>query len=109
MHKRWETASGVDIILDITAGVPHVFQSFAGCPPDEADQALDRGALFISQHIPPARRPRRPGPTDRRFRGPSPNQPQPHDQLRTPSVIDHGALDHVPQPGRGGTGSGAPR
>ena len=37
---------------DITAGVPHVFQSFAGGPLDEADQALDRAALFISQHIP---------------------------------------------------------
>ncbi|MGH3070068.1 MAG: alpha/beta hydrolase [Streptosporangiaceae bacterium] len=46
------TAAGVDNILDITAGVPHVFQSFAGGPLDEADQALDRAALFISQHIP---------------------------------------------------------
>jgi hypothetical protein len=40
------------VILDITADVPHVFQSFAGGPLDEADQALDRAALFISQHIP---------------------------------------------------------
>lgn len=32
--------------------MPHVFQSFAGGPLDEADQALDRAALFISQHIP---------------------------------------------------------
>jgi len=47
------TAAGVDVILDITADVPHVFQSFAGGPLDEADQALDRAALFISQHIPP--------------------------------------------------------
>jgi acetyl esterase/lipase len=46
------TAAGVDVILDITACVPHVFQSFAGGPLDEADQALDRAALFISQHIP---------------------------------------------------------
>lgn len=46
------TAAGVDVILDITAGVPHVFQSFAGGPLDEADQALDRAALLISQHIP---------------------------------------------------------
>lgn len=46
------TAAGVDIILDITAEVPHVFQSFAGGPLDEADQALDRAALFINQHIP---------------------------------------------------------
>jgi len=46
------TAAGVDVILDITADVPHVFQSFAGGPLGEADQALDRAALFISQHIP---------------------------------------------------------
>ena len=46
------TAARVDVILDITADVPHVFQSFAGGPLDEADQALDRAALFISQHIP---------------------------------------------------------
>jgi acetyl esterase/lipase len=44
-------AAGVDVILDITADVPHVFQSFAGGPLDEADQALDRAALFISYHI----------------------------------------------------------
>jgi epsilon-lactone hydrolase len=46
----------VDVILDVTAGVPHVFQSFAGGLLDEADQALDRAALFIHQHLaPPAR------------------------------------------------------
>jgi len=44
------TAAGVDVILDITADVPHVFQSFAGVL-DEADQALDRAALFISQQL----------------------------------------------------------
>jgi monoterpene epsilon-lactone hydrolase len=43
-------AVGVDVILDITAGVPHVFQSFAGIL-DEADQALDRAALFLTQRI----------------------------------------------------------
>jgi monoterpene epsilon-lactone hydrolase len=43
-------AAGVDVILDITADVPHVFQSFAGVL-DEADEALDRAALFLSQHI----------------------------------------------------------
>ena len=37
--------AGVDVILDVTAGVPHVFQSFAGFL-DEADQALDRAALL---------------------------------------------------------------
>lgn len=44
-------AAGVDVILDITADVPHVFQSFAGGVLDEADQALDRAALFINQHL----------------------------------------------------------
>ncbi|WP_269858181.1 alpha/beta hydrolase [Streptomyces sp. RPT161] len=43
-------AAGVDVILDVTADVPHVFQAFAGVL-DEADQALDRAALFIAQHI----------------------------------------------------------
>lgn len=43
-------AAGVDVILDITADVPHVFQSFTGVL-DEADQALDRAALFLTQHI----------------------------------------------------------
>jgi acetyl esterase/lipase len=40
----------VDVILDVTAGVPHVFQSFAGVL-DEADQALDRAALFLAQQL----------------------------------------------------------
>jgi epsilon-lactone hydrolase len=40
----------VDVILDITAGVPHVFQAFA-VRLDESDQALDRAALFITQHL----------------------------------------------------------
>jgi acetyl esterase/lipase len=43
-------AAGVDVILDITADVPHVFQAFAGAL-DEADQALDRAALFLTQHV----------------------------------------------------------
>jgi len=42
--------AGVDVILDITADVPHVFQAFAGVL-DEADEALDRAALFLTQHI----------------------------------------------------------
>jgi epsilon-lactone hydrolase len=41
----------VDVILDITANVPHVFQSFTGVL-DEAGEALDRAALFLRQHIP---------------------------------------------------------
>ena len=36
--------------LDITAGAPHVFQAFVGTL-DEADQALDRAALFLTQHL----------------------------------------------------------
>jgi acetyl esterase/lipase len=43
-------AAAVDVILDITADVPHVFQAFAGVL-DEADQALDRAALFLTQHV----------------------------------------------------------
>ena len=42
--------AGVDVILDVTADVPHVFQAFAGVL-DEADQALDRAALFLTQHL----------------------------------------------------------
>lgn len=44
------SAAGVDVILDITADVPHVFQTFTGIL-DEADQALDRAALFLKQHL----------------------------------------------------------
>jgi len=40
----------VDVVLDVTAGVPHVFQSFIG-QLDEADAALERAALFIRQHL----------------------------------------------------------
>ncbi|WP_433944758.1 alpha/beta hydrolase [Paenibacillus sp. SN-8-1] len=43
-------AAGVDVILDVTADVPHVFQAFTDII-DEADQALDRAALFITQHL----------------------------------------------------------
>lgn len=42
--------AGVDVVLDITADVPHVFQAFVGTL-DEAGQALDRAALFITQHL----------------------------------------------------------
>jgi epsilon-lactone hydrolase len=40
----------VDVILDITARVPHVFQSFTGVL-DEAGEALDRAALFLRQRV----------------------------------------------------------
>ncbi|UOZ05490.1 alpha/beta hydrolase [Amycolatopsis sp. WQ 127309] len=40
----------VDVVLDITAKVPHVFQSFTGLL-DEAGEALDRAALFLRQRV----------------------------------------------------------
>jgi epsilon-lactone hydrolase len=40
----------VDVVLDITAKVPHVFQSFVGVI-DEAGEALDRAALFLRQRV----------------------------------------------------------
>ena len=43
-------AAGVDVILDVTAGVPHVFQAFVGLL-EEADQALDRASLFLIQRL----------------------------------------------------------
>ncbi|EMD28142.1 alpha/beta hydrolase [Amycolatopsis azurea] len=43
--------AGVDVILDVTADAPHVFQAFAGGALDEADHALDRAALFLTQHL----------------------------------------------------------
>jgi monoterpene epsilon-lactone hydrolase len=49
MAKRARDA-GVDVILDVTAGVPHVFQTYTGVL-DEADLAIDRAALFLTQHI----------------------------------------------------------
>jgi epsilon-lactone hydrolase len=49
-RRAWK--AGVDVVLDVTADVPHVFQSFTGVL-EEADQALDRAALFITQHLEP--------------------------------------------------------
>ncbi|MFF4487003.1 alpha/beta hydrolase [Streptomyces sp. NPDC001544] len=43
-------AAGVDAVLDVTADVPHVFQAFAGVL-EEADEALDRAALFLGQRV----------------------------------------------------------
>ena len=40
----------VDVILDIVSGVPHVFPSMVGAL-DEAEEALDRAALFIRQRV----------------------------------------------------------
>jgi epsilon-lactone hydrolase len=42
--------AGVDVILDVTANAPHVFQLFAGSL-DEADRALDRAAHFLHQNL----------------------------------------------------------
>jgi monoterpene epsilon-lactone hydrolase len=44
------TTAGVDVILDVTANVPHVFQGFVGVL-DEAGEALDRVALFLTQRL----------------------------------------------------------
>ncbi|GAA3630098.1 alpha/beta hydrolase [Kineosporia mesophila] len=43
-------AAGVDVVLDVVAGVPHVFQAFTDVL-DEAGAALDRAALFLTQHL----------------------------------------------------------
>ncbi|MFD7905479.1 alpha/beta hydrolase [Kitasatospora sp. NPDC059747] len=43
-------AAGVDVVLDVTADAPHVFQAFAGVL-DEADEALDRAAFFLTQRL----------------------------------------------------------
>jgi monoterpene epsilon-lactone hydrolase len=47
--------AGVDVVLDVTADVPHVFQAYAGVL-DEADEALDRAALFLTQRLAAGRR-----------------------------------------------------
>ncbi|HXD62865.1 MAG TPA: alpha/beta hydrolase [Lacisediminihabitans sp.] len=43
-------ADDVAVVLDITPGVPHVFQAFAAIL-DEAGAALDRAARFIGDHV----------------------------------------------------------
>jgi acetyl esterase/lipase len=40
----------VDVTLEVVAGVPHVFQEFAGLL-DEADAALDRVAAFLTGRV----------------------------------------------------------
>ncbi len=50
---RWARRArdaGVDVILDVTADAPHVFQTYAGVL-DEADRALERAALFLTQQL----------------------------------------------------------
>lgn len=43
-------AAEVDVILDVVAEVPHVFPALVGVI-DEAEQAVDRAALFIAQRL----------------------------------------------------------
>ena len=43
-------ADDVAVTLDVTPGVPHVFQAFAGIL-DEGDAALDRVARFVADHL----------------------------------------------------------
>jgi epsilon-lactone hydrolase len=43
-------AAGVDVQLDVTGDVPHVFQLNAG-ELDEADRALDRAGRFLLEHL----------------------------------------------------------
>lgn len=40
----------VPVVLDITPGVPHVFQAFAGLL-DEGESALERAGRFITDHL----------------------------------------------------------
>ena len=47
-------AAGVDVVLDVTADVPHVFQ-LAAATLDEASDALDRAAAFITARTGAAR------------------------------------------------------
>jgi acetyl esterase/lipase len=47
-RRAW--LAGVDVILDVTADLPHVFQAFTGML-DEADEALDRAAQFLTQRL----------------------------------------------------------
>jgi acetyl esterase/lipase len=46
-------ADDVAVTLDITPGVPHVFQAFAGIL-EEGNAALDRAARFVADHLPVA-------------------------------------------------------
>ena len=47
-------AADVDVTLDVTPGVPHVFQAFAGVL-DEGAAALDRAGAFVRAHLSTAR------------------------------------------------------
>jgi acetyl esterase/lipase len=47
---RQAATADVEVTLDITAGVPHVFQTFYPIL-DEAAAALDRAGQFLSAHL----------------------------------------------------------
>ena len=47
---RQAATADVDVTLDITAGVPHVFQTFYPMI-DEATAALDRAGQLLSAHL----------------------------------------------------------
>jgi len=52
-------AADVDVTLDVVAGVPHVFQNFAGML-DDADDALDRAGQFLDARLAADSRPSSP-------------------------------------------------
>jgi acetyl esterase/lipase len=52
---RAAATADVDVTLDITAGVPHVFQAYSPML-DEAAEALDRAGALLSEHLGDAER-----------------------------------------------------
>jgi monoterpene epsilon-lactone hydrolase len=48
-------SANVEVILDITPGVPHVFQAYSAIL-DEAAAALDRAGQLLSAHLAVAER-----------------------------------------------------
>lgn len=87
-------AHGVDVTLEVTPDVPHVFQSFAGIL-EEGDAALASAARFLRAHLDEAH----PGPRMPILHTPAPDpSPLPDDDpARSLSVGDPGddALPHI--------------
>src|SRR4029077_11978423 len=52
---RQAAIADVEVVLDITPGVPHVFQTFSPIL-DEGAAALDRAGQFLSEHLATAER-----------------------------------------------------
>ncbi|MDT3444509.1 MULTISPECIES: alpha/beta hydrolase [unclassified Pseudofrankia] len=51
LRLAWQAAiHDVPVTLDVTPGVPHVFQAYAGLL-DEAGEALDRASRFLNLHL----------------------------------------------------------